>query len=260
MLAFAQRRRFNLADTAPYYFERALAFAAPKFLPSDEDILRVRCRPKGVVEAEFKIELTRVRVIDVGGQHNEREKWVRLFEGVTAVVFVVSLSEFDQALVEDPSRNRLVEALGLVHWVVNHPAFVRTAFVLLLNKKDLFAEQLKVSELRHAGGSSQTERFLDYLPAKPQTYESALEYLRGRFVALVPESEAAIAKGAAAGPHPAGTKHMNAPASVDRLRVHVISALDKKAEMQRVLKDIVSFVTDEGLKEALNPSVAEEDD
>lgn len=36
------------------------------------------------------------RLVDVGGQRNERKKWIHCFEKVTAIVFVVSLNEFDQ--------------------------------------------------------------------------------------------------------------------------------------------------------------------
>jgi guanine nucleotide-binding protein G(t) subunit alpha 3 len=33
------------------------------------------------------------RLFDVGGQRNERRKWIHLFEGVTAVIFCVAISE-----------------------------------------------------------------------------------------------------------------------------------------------------------------------
>jgi len=33
------------------------------------------------------------RLYDVGGQKNERRKWIHLFEGVTAVIFCVAISE-----------------------------------------------------------------------------------------------------------------------------------------------------------------------
>lgn len=45
---------------------------------------------------------------DVGGQRNERKKWIHCFDNVTAVIFVAALSEYDQCLFEDASTNRYV--------------------------------------------------------------------------------------------------------------------------------------------------------
>ena len=42
-----------------------------------------------------------VRMFDVGGQRSERKKWIHCFEGVTAIIFIVALSEYDLMLVED---------------------------------------------------------------------------------------------------------------------------------------------------------------
>ena len=41
------------------------------------------------------------RVIDVGGQKNQRKKWIHFFEGVTAVVFFASLNSYDEFVEED---------------------------------------------------------------------------------------------------------------------------------------------------------------
>lgn len=46
------------------------------------------------------------RIIDVGGQRNQRQKWIHFFEGVTAVVFFVSLSSFDELVEEDKNSVR----------------------------------------------------------------------------------------------------------------------------------------------------------
>jgi hypothetical protein len=40
-------------------------------------------------------------MFDVGGQRSERKKWIHCFENVTAIVFLVAISEYDQVLVED---------------------------------------------------------------------------------------------------------------------------------------------------------------
>jgi len=40
-------------------------------------------------------------LFDVGGQRSERKKWIHCFEDVTAIIFCVGMSEYDQVLHED---------------------------------------------------------------------------------------------------------------------------------------------------------------
>lgn len=79
---------------------------------------------------------------DVGGQRNERRKWIHCFDSVDAIVFVVSLSEFDQNLYEDETKNRLDEALELFAQIVNSKWFKESSIILFLNKKDLFEKKV----------------------------------------------------------------------------------------------------------------------
>ena len=46
------------------------------------------------------------RLFDVGGQRSERKKWIHCFEDVTAIIFCVAISEYDQVLHEDESTVR----------------------------------------------------------------------------------------------------------------------------------------------------------
>ena len=43
----------------------------------------------------------------MGGQRSERKKWIHCFEGVTAIVFCVSLSAYDLMLAEDEEMVRV---------------------------------------------------------------------------------------------------------------------------------------------------------
>ena len=51
--------------------------------------------------------------MDVGGQRSERRKWIQCFDNVTSVLFIISLSEFNQVLIEDNLTNRLANTLIL---------------------------------------------------------------------------------------------------------------------------------------------------
>lgn len=46
----------------------------------------------------------------MGGQKSERRKWIHCFENVTSLIFLASLSEYDQVLEE---RETIVRALSV---------------------------------------------------------------------------------------------------------------------------------------------------
>jgi guanine nucleotide-binding protein subunit alpha len=52
-------------------------------------------------------------VVDVGGQRSERRKWMHCFSNVHAILFVASLSCYDQNLREDIYQNSMIETLLL---------------------------------------------------------------------------------------------------------------------------------------------------
>ena len=90
------------------------------------------------------------RMFDVGGQRNERRKWIHCFDNVHAVLFVVAINEYDQMLFEDPTVNRLVESHNLFAEISNSRFFRHTAIILFLNKSDLFAKKIKISNITSA--------------------------------------------------------------------------------------------------------------
>ena len=103
--------------------------ADPSYLPTDQDILRSRVKTTGITETMFRVGELTYRLFDVGGQRSERKKWIHCFENVTALVFLVSLSEYDQMLYEDESVNRMQEALTLFDSICNSRWFVKTSIV-----------------------------------------------------------------------------------------------------------------------------------
>lgn len=55
-------------------------------------------------------------MVDVGGQKSERRKWIHCFQEVTTILFLVSLSGYDQCLVEDKDAVREPYCLVEVDW------------------------------------------------------------------------------------------------------------------------------------------------
>lgn len=142
---FANRSKFQLVDNADYFFNKIEEVSKPGYTPSTEDVLRARVRTTGIVENSFAIEGTQFKMFDVGGQRNERKKWIHCFEKVTAVLFVAAISAFNQTLYEDGTTNRLEEALNLFSEISNSKWFAKTSIILFLNKKDLFKLKLEAS-------------------------------------------------------------------------------------------------------------------
>ena len=57
--------------------------------------MHVRIRTTGIHELRFQLDDIDFLCVDVGGQRNERKKWISQFENVDAVVFVASLAAYD---------------------------------------------------------------------------------------------------------------------------------------------------------------------
>ena len=98
---FNRSREYQLNDSSRYYFDAIERMTESSYLPTDQDILRSRVKTTGIVETTFKIGDLTYRMFDVGGQRSERKKWIHCFENVTAIIFMVAISEYDQVLLED---------------------------------------------------------------------------------------------------------------------------------------------------------------
>jgi guanine nucleotide-binding protein G(o) subunit alpha len=146
--AFSRSNEFQLSDSAQYFFERLENFRdLRKMVVTDGDILHTRKRTTGVVEITFANDDFTFRMMDVGGQRNERRKWIHCFDNVTSIIFVASLSEYDQTVEEDNKTNRMVESLHVFGEAVNNEYFAKTPIILFLNKNDIFEQKIKEKDL-----------------------------------------------------------------------------------------------------------------
>jgi len=169
---FKDRTNLSVVDSAPYFFENIDRIAEVGYKPTEQDMLLVRTPTTGVTECGFTYNNNDFRLYDVGGQRSERTKWIHCFDAVTAVLFVVSLSCYDQQLFEDVSVNAMHECLSLFEETCNSRWFRKTSMIMFLNKSDLFHEKIMKRSLNVC--------FEEY-DGPDKNFEAAVEYIRQQF-------------------------------------------------------------------------------
>ncbi|KAH0625824.1 hypothetical protein JD844_034111 [Phrynosoma platyrhinos] len=144
---YQRRREYHLLDSTPYFLSNLERIAADGYVPSAQDILRTRVPTTGINEYCFSIQKVTLRIVDVGGQKSERRKWIHCFENVIALIYLASLSEYDQFLEENSNENRMRESLDLFRTILDLPWFLDASIILFLNKVDILEEKIMSSDL-----------------------------------------------------------------------------------------------------------------
>jgi len=177
---YERRREYQLSDSTKYYLNDMNRIQDPDYLPTQQDILRVRIPTTGIIEYPFDLDQIMFRMVDVGGQRSERRKWIHCFENVTSIMFLVALSEYDQVLVEAGNENRMEESKALFRTIITYPWFHNSSVILFLNKIDILAEKILTSDL------------VDYFPeydGPPKSAIDAREFILSMFIELNPDQE-----------------------------------------------------------------------
>ncbi|XP_076356657.1 guanine nucleotide-binding protein G(q) subunit alpha-like [Tachypleus tridentatus] len=177
---YDRRREYQLTDSAKYYLSDIDRIAAPGYLPTLQDILRVRVPTTGIIEYPFDLDSIIFRMVDVGGQRSERRKWIHCFENVTSIIFLVALSEYDQILFESDNENRMEESKALFKTIITYPWFQNSSVILFLNKKDLLEEKIMYSHL------------IDYFPefdGPKQDHIAAREFILQMYLDQSPDPD-----------------------------------------------------------------------
>ncbi|CAJ1070147.1 guanine nucleotide-binding protein G(q) subunit alpha-like [Xyrichtys novacula] len=180
---YSRRREYQLSDSAKYYLNDLDRIADNAYLPTQQDVLRVRVPTTGIIEYPFDLENVVFRMVDVGGQRSERRKWIHCFENVTSIMFLVALSEYDQVLVESVNENRMEESMALFQTIINYEWFKESSVILFLNKIDLLEEKIMYSHL------------VDYFPeydGPQRDVKAGKDFILDMFVSLNPNEKKII--------------------------------------------------------------------
>ena len=139
---------------------------------------------------------------------------MHFFDNVTAVIFVASLSCYDEVVFEDEDTNAMHEALEVFKEQINNPIFSEISFILFLNKSDLFHEKILKVPI--------TSAFPEYDGA--QEAEACYEYIKQQFKKQANDQE----------------RH---------IYVHCTTATDKD-NVERVFNDVQHIVVSQALSRA----------
>lgn len=148
---YRRSNEFQLIDSAKYFLDRIMEVRNPDYRPSDQDILHCRKKTTGIQKIEFQMKVPakygggsmEFWMFDVGGQRGERRKWLPLFEGINAILFLVASSDYDQTLREETGVNRLREAVNLFEDVWHSRFLHDVGMIVFLNKQDMLKEKVE---------------------------------------------------------------------------------------------------------------------
>lgn len=110
---FERSNEYQLIDCAQYFLERIDSVSLVDYTPTDQDLLRCRVLTSGIFETRFQVDKVNFHMFDVGGQRDERRKWIQCFNDVTAIIYVAACSSYNMVIREDNNTNRLRESLDL---------------------------------------------------------------------------------------------------------------------------------------------------
>ncbi|XP_056092810.1 guanine nucleotide-binding protein subunit alpha-11-like [Rhinichthys klamathensis goyatoka] len=172
-ICYGRRREYQLLDSTKYFIGDLDRITAEGYIPTNQDVLQVRFPTSGIIDYCFELEKITLRIVDVGGQRGQRKKWIHCFENVTSLIFLASISEYDQLLEENNKDNRMQESLSLFYTTIHSMWFANSSVILFLNKMDILAEKIQSSDLK---------TYFPGFEGKRRDVQDAMDFIRSLYI------------------------------------------------------------------------------
>jgi hypothetical protein len=143
------------------------------YTPTNDDILQLRVVTTAISKTTFIVGDTKLHVFDVSGLKYDRMKWMKYFDIVNVVIYVLSLANYNLLMVEDGKTNQMADSIALFKRIADEKALINCPIIVLLNKKDIYEKKVKIYPIK------------DYFP----------DY-NGKFILLMRGKEASPTQGA----------------------------------------------------------------
>eukprot|EP01083_Nonionella_stella_P073802 199794_1 len=188
-----QRHTFHdqMDDNTHYFFNKIEEIADPGYVPNFEDNVHLHRRSIGHSPIRFMKYLDGFGefvfdMIDVSGSRTERKKWwneTLLHDPeLSALIYMVPISDYNLTLFEDNETNRLIESIRLFKEIMGRLFFTNMSLFLLFNKYDVYLENIKTIPITHC---------FDDVPngIDPNHADQVLKFIAGKFLDVFTENK-----------------------------------------------------------------------
>lgn len=193
---YERSNEYQLIDCAKYFLDKVKEINSPSYIPNNQDILRCRVLTSGIFETTFTVDRVNFHMFDVGGQRDERRKWIQCFNDVTAIIFVTAMSGYNLTLREDATQNRLKESLDLFKNLWNNRWLKNISTILFLNKLDLLTEKILAGRSKLEDVFPEFSRYqipvdptVPKLPNEPPEVTRAKYFIRDEFLKISAQTD-----------------------------------------------------------------------
>eukprot|EP01083_Nonionella_stella_P068145 180733_1 len=163
-----------------YFWNRIDEISRKEYIPTDADILRVYDKTvnKTLDIVRFKDESHKSQVMDFHMYNKcigERKKYIHCFEHVTAMLFVASLTCYDDDVDEDCGYDAMVGQLELFEHYCDSIWLRDVRFIVFLNKTDLFEQKIQKVPITECSA-------LNEFVGDTTDYNETTEFIKERFM------------------------------------------------------------------------------